>query len=53
VGSLPSRAYEYLEPVRDASAGIVARKAAARGLRAQAWVDTTPAPGSKVVTRYL
>ena len=34
-------------------AGIVARKAAARGLRVKPWVKTSLAPGSKVVTRYL
>jgi aconitate hydratase len=34
-------------------AGILARKAAARGLRVKPWVKTSLAPGSKVVTRYL
>jgi len=34
-------------------AGIVAHKAAARGLRVKPWVKTSLAPGSKVVTRYL
>jgi aconitate hydratase A / 2-methylisocitrate dehydratase len=34
-------------------AGIVARKAAERGLRVKPWVKTSLAPGSKVVTRYL
>jgi aconitate hydratase A / 2-methylisocitrate dehydratase len=34
-------------------AGIVARKAVARGLRVKPWVKTSLAPGSKVVTRYL
>jgi aconitate hydratase len=35
------------------AAGLLARKAAARGLRAKPWVKTSLAPGSKVVTRYL
>ena len=35
------------------AAGLLARKAAARGLRRRAWVKTSLAPGSKVVTRYL
>ncbi len=34
-------------------AGIVAKKAAARGLKVRSWVKTSLAPGSKVVTRYL
>ena len=34
-------------------AGVLARKAAAKGLRVQPWVKTSLAPGSKVVTRYL
>jgi len=34
-------------------AGVLARKAAARGLRVKPWVKTSLAPGSKVVTRYL
>ncbi|MFG0330561.1 MAG: aconitate hydratase AcnA [Phycisphaerales bacterium] len=34
-------------------AGLVARNAAARGLRRQPWVKTSLAPGSKVVTEYL
>jgi aconitate hydratase len=34
-------------------AGIVAKKAAARGLKAKPWVKTSLAPGSKVVTDYL
>jgi aconitate hydratase len=34
-------------------AGLLARKAAARGLRVQPWVKTSLAPGSKVVTGYL
>jgi aconitate hydratase len=34
-------------------AGVVARKAVARGLRVKPWVKTSLAPGSKVVTRYL
>jgi aconitate hydratase len=34
-------------------AGLLARKAVARGLRAKPWVKTSLAPGSKVVTRYL
>src|SRR5206468_1755430 len=35
------------------AAGLLARKAVARGLRARPWVKTSLAPGSKVVTRYL
>ncbi len=34
-------------------AGLVARKALARGLRVKPWVKTSLAPGSKVVTEYL
>ena len=34
-------------------AGLLARKAVARGLRSKPWVKTSMAPGSKVVTRYL
>jgi len=34
-------------------AGLLARKAASRGLRVKPWVKTSLAPGSKVVTRYL
>jgi aconitate hydratase len=34
-------------------AGLLARKAAARGLRVPAYVKTSLAPGSKVVTEYL
>jgi len=34
-------------------AGLVARKAVARGLRSKSWVKTSLAPGSKVVTEYL
>ncbi|MFH1681548.1 MAG: aconitate hydratase AcnA [Candidatus Eisenbacteria bacterium] len=35
------------------AAGLLAKKAAALGLRAKPWVKTSLAPGSKVVTRYL
>ncbi len=35
------------------AAGLVAKKAAARGLKAKPWVKTSLAPGSKVVTEYL
>jgi aconitate hydratase len=35
------------------AAGLVARKAAARGLKTRPWVKTSLAPGSKVVTEYL
>jgi aconitate hydratase len=35
------------------AAGLLARNAAARGLRAQPWVKTSFAPGSKVVMAYL
>ncbi|MGH7465447.1 MAG: aconitate hydratase, partial [Longimicrobiales bacterium] len=35
------------------SAGLVAKKAAALGLKRQPWVKTSLAPGSKVVTDYL
>ncbi len=34
-------------------AGLVARKATARGLTRKPWVKTSLAPGSKVVTEYL
>ncbi|HWF71821.1 MAG TPA: aconitate hydratase AcnA [Solirubrobacteraceae bacterium] len=34
-------------------AGLLARNAVQRGLRAQPWVKTSLAPGSKVVTEYL
>ena len=35
------------------AAGLLARNAVARGLRPPAWVKTSMAPGSQVVTRYL
>ncbi len=35
------------------AAGLVAKKAAERGMRRPAWVKTSLAPGSKVVTSYL
>ena len=35
------------------AAGLLARKAAARGLRPKPWVKTSLAPGSLVVTEYL
>jgi aconitate hydratase len=35
------------------AAGLLARKAAARGLSSRPWVKTSLAPGSKVVTDYL
>jgi aconitate hydratase len=35
------------------AAGLVAKKAAARGLTTKSWVKTSLAPGSKVVTDYL
>jgi aconitate hydratase len=35
------------------AAGLLARKAVARGLRVKPWVKTSLAPGSRVVTRYL
>jgi aconitate hydratase len=35
------------------AAGLLAQKAAARGLRPKPWVKTTLAPGSLVVTEYL
>jgi aconitate hydratase len=34
-------------------AGLLARKARARGLNSKPWVKTSLAPGSRVVTRYL
>jgi aconitate hydratase len=34
-------------------AGLVARKARAKGLQSKPWVKTSLAPGSKVVTEYL
>ena len=35
------------------AAGLMAKKAVERGLKTQAWVKTSLAPGSKVVTDYL
>jgi aconitate hydratase len=35
------------------AAGLLAKKAVARGLRRQPWVKTSLSPGSKVVTDYL
>ncbi len=35
------------------AAGLLAKKAAARGLTVRPWVKTSLAPGSKVVTQYL
>ncbi|HHO51989.1 MAG TPA: aconitate hydratase AcnA [Deltaproteobacteria bacterium] len=35
------------------AAGLVARKACERGLKAKPWVKTSLAPGSRVVTEYL
>src|SRR5690606_10458613 len=35
------------------AAGLLARNAAGRGLKRKAWVKTSLAPGSKVVTDYL
>lgn len=35
------------------TAGLVARKALAKGLRTQQWVKTSLAPGSQVVSEYL
>jgi aconitate hydratase len=35
------------------AAGLLAKKAVARGLQSQPWVKTSLAPGSKVVTSYL
>jgi aconitate hydratase len=35
------------------AAGLLAKKAVARGLTVKPWVKTSMAPGSKVVTRYL
>lgn len=35
------------------AAGLLAKKAVARGLKVKPWVKTSLAPGSKVVTRYL
>jgi len=35
------------------SAGLLAKKAAERGLRRKPWVKTSLAPGSRVVTNYL
>ena len=35
------------------AAGLVARKAHAKGLKVKPWVKTSLAPGSKVVTDYL
>ena len=35
------------------AAGLLAKKAAERGLKTKPWVKTSLAPGSKVVTDYL
>ena len=35
------------------AAGLLARNAAAKGLKAKPWVKTSLAPGSRVVTDYL
>ncbi len=35
------------------AAGLLAKKAVAKGLRSKPWVKTSLAPGSKVVTEYL
>jgi aconitate hydratase len=35
------------------AAGLLAKKAAARGLTRKPWVKTSLAPGSRVVTDYL
>ncbi|MSQ83476.1 MAG: aconitate hydratase AcnA [Myxococcales bacterium] len=35
------------------AAGLLAKNAVARGLRAKPWIKTSLAPGSKVVTEYL
>ncbi len=40
-------------PVVMVGAGLLARNAAARGLKSKPWVKTSLAPGSKVVTEYL
>jgi aconitate hydratase len=40
-------------PANVIAAGLLARNAAARGLRARAWVKTSFAPGSKAVLEYL
>ena len=40
-------------PVVMVGAGLLARNAAAKGLKAKPWVKTSLAPGSKVVTNYL
>ncbi|MEX2132182.1 MAG: aconitate hydratase AcnA [Pseudohongiellaceae bacterium] len=40
-------------PVVMMAAGLLAKKALARGLSARPWVKTSLAPGSKVVTTYL
>jgi aconitate hydratase len=40
-------------PIVMIAAGVLARNAAARGLKPKEWVKTSLAPGSKVVTEYL
>ncbi len=40
-------------PTLMVGAGLVAKKAVARGLAVKPWVKTSLAPGSKVVSRYL
>jgi aconitate hydratase len=45
--------HQHQQPVVMLAAGLVAKKAAERGLKAKPWVKTSLAPGSKVVTEYL
>jgi aconitate hydratase len=40
-------------PANMIAAGLLARNAAARGLKSRPWVKTSLAPGSKVVVQYL
>jgi len=48
--SLPrSLVHQHVEPGRDVGAGLLARKAVAKGLTVKPWVKTSLAPGSQVV----
>ena len=45
--------HQYLNPYVMLGAGLLAKKAVARGLKVRPWVKTSLAPGSQVVTDYL
>lgn len=44
--------HEYVEPVGDGGAALLAKKAVEKGLSRKPWVKTSLAPGSRVVTDY-